>query len=690
MMKKSITIIDYLTESLNILSEQLKNIFKDTVLIKKMTVVDLEKEERISSDIILMPSYSLYNQIKYYFDKETDIVIMSRTISNEGFDKLKGLRPGNNVYLVEEIKEMADEICCVIYQLGVRHFNIIPLGLNEFLSEKLVKDDILITLNNGLIHCNYECNQINIGNALLDINTIIEIGIRLDMDNILTNQDLRKAYKEIITSKIGLALILNKANRYSSQVKVLLDSTDDGIIEFNTDRKVVLCNKKATEIIGRSEEKIMSVNACELLRNISINKVYEGKQTIIDELIKINNKDIITSVYPLLNTGRFYGAVAIIKEFREVENKQHKIREKIIGKGHRAKYTFYDIIGNSERMNECKSIAKRMAKSNSSILITGETGTGKELFAQAIHNESSRKDYQFVVINCGALPANILESELFGYEEGSFTGARKGGKLGLFELAHEGTIFLDEIAEMPQNLQMKLLRVLQEKEIMRLGSDKIIDVDIRVIAATNKNLEEMVRENKFREDLYYRLKVLPLTIPPLRDRVEDILGIFEYYKNKFNGEFTLSEDAKNTLLMYNWNGNIRELRNFVEYLVNIGKENIQAKDIPIHVNKLNRNSISNIKSAIDEFVEFAGKNIDKYVYVLKILSTSRNNNDRIGRRSIYKKAQEDNNFLGEQEIRRMLIEMESYSLVRINKGRGGSVVTDLGVSMIQIFERSIS
>ncbi len=209
-------------------------------------------------------------------------------------------------------------------------------------------------------------------------------------------------------------------------------------------------------------------------------------------------------------------------------------------------------------MKKSKDLGKKISKSDYTVLITGESGTGKELMAQSIHNESLRSKQPFIAINCAAMPENLLESELFGYEEGAFTGALKGGKKGLFEQAHNGTIFLDEIGDMPIYLQTKLLRVLQENQVMRVGGESVIDIDVRVVAATNKNLLEMIRQEKFRADLYYRINVLPINIPSLRERKEDISMMLNYFMKK---KRHISDEAKEILNKYSWPGNIRELKN---------------------------------------------------------------------------------------------------------------------------------
>ena len=237
-----------------------------------------------------------------------------------------------------------------------------------------------------------------------------------------------------------------------------------------------------------------------------------------------------------------------------------------------------DIISNSEKMIKLKERIKKISKTNSTVLITGDSGTGKELIARAIHNCSERSKQPFIAINCGAIPENLLESELFGYVKGAFSGASNEGRIGKFELANNGVIFLDEIGEMPLFLQVKLLRVLQDRSIVKIGSNKLINLNIRVIAATNKNLLKLVKEGKFREDLYYRLNVIPLKVPSLRERKEDILLLGEYLNNKYSkilgvNKIILDDEIKNIFLKHNWPGNVRELENCIEFLSNMADEN---------------------------------------------------------------------------------------------------------------------
>ena len=258
------------------------------------------------------------------------------------------------------------------------------------------------------------------------------------------------------------------------------------------------------------------------------------------------------------------------QDAEEIRNMENKIRKQLMEKGLVAKYRFENIVGRSEKLLETIQNAQKYSQFDANILLVGESGTGKELFAQSIHNASSRNNKPFVAINCAAIPEQLLESEMFGYAEGSFTGATKGGKIGLFEQAHKGTLFLDEIGEMPPMLQAKLLRVLQEKEVRRLGDNKVIPIDVRVICATNVNIDKMVQEGKFRMDLFYRINLFTLRIPPLREREEDISELFSYFINRYarkNGmreKIPIAQEAFEWMKRYAWPGNVRELQNFSE------------------------------------------------------------------------------------------------------------------------------
>ncbi len=674
---KSLAIVSYTIESVNSYYNQIKSLFSDKINIKTYILKDLEKnsEKKINADVLLIPSYHLYKKIKNNVNKDTDLLFAHRTISKSGMDKISKLKEGSKVVLIDESPEMAEQIISIIYQIGARH-----IDLKSFWNSNIDDFDKFIVLGQSDYTPSVNKKIINIGNSLLDINTIIDIGMKFDLFSILDRQDVVRSYKEIKTANFGFLKILGLTNSRESQLDILMQNIDAGVIGINNEGDIYLYNDNAKEIVRKDSQHVLNKKGIDLFPEIPFDYTIENLKPVEEKIIKINGYDVVVSVNPLLHSRKMYGAVAIIRRYSDLEKKEYMLRKKLIGKGYTAKYNFEDIFGESESIIECKNIAKRMSKSNSSVLITGETGTGKELFAQAIHNNSLRKEFQFVPVNCGAFPESLLESELFGYEEGAFTGARKGGKPGLFELAHKGTLFLDEITEMPMSLQVKLLRVLQEREVVRLGGDRIIDVDIRIIAATNKNIKKMVDNAEFREDLYYRLNVLPLKIPPLRNRKEDILGLVDYLKKSFDSDFALTDKARDFLLNYSWKGNVRELRNCVEYLVNLGLKVVDQKDIPADYSEKTTDNklISSEQNIIYEFLEQAGNNLKKYIFVLEELMIGSKNNQRLGRRTLSDIAKNKGMFISEQEIRTILINLENYKMVEIYKGRSGTVITEFG------------
>ena len=369
---------------------------------------------------------------------------------------------------------------------------------------------------------------------------------------------------------------------------------------------------------------------------------------------------------------------------------------RVYGGTHDARFNFSNIIGDSEVIKEKISIARRMAGSDASVLITGESGTGKEVFAQSIHNSSYRKDYNFVAINCAAIPENLFESELFGYDEGAFSGAKRSGKAGYFELAHKGTLFLDEIGEMPLMLQGKLLRAIEERRIARVGSSKLIDIDVRIIAATNQKLEELVREKKFRSDLYFRLNVLPLSIPPLIEGKEDILPILYYLRDMGEGVWDLSYETKAYLENYTWPGNIRELRNVVQYLDSLGLRNIEKHDLPPLIGTaMKTNSRSedepigiNISQSIkpthvggQEFIDFIlleGRNLDLFAKTLSVMDDAYERGLTLGRKQIAEALNDQEEIYTEAEVRNALRKLSEQGFIRSDRGRGGSKLLDKG------------
>ena len=380
-----------------------------------------------------------------------------------------------------------------------------------------------------------------------------------------------------------------------NQFKDVIHSIYEGVIAINTSGKITNINRAAEAILGLEPGSRMNEHIKRLFPDFDLDKVLKmelgsGSDQYYGNEISYpgegNEKlHLFYNITLMYEEEEVSGAVLSFRKKEEVEEMANRIIKDT------KKGTFSGIIGTSSELTEIKNRMQLVAATDSTILIRGETGTGKSVFARAIHEESPRKENPFVAISCAAIPAPLLESELFGYEEGAFTGARKGGKPGKFELAQGGTIFLDEIGDMPLDFQVKLLNVIENKNIARIGGVSFRDVDVRIITATNRDLEQLIREGKFREDLYYRINVIPFTLPLLRDRKDDVLLLMhhflDYYAVRLNKRFSgFSEDAREALLTYPWPGNVRELENAIEYAVNIEvEEKITRHSLPEKVSK---------------------------------------------------------------------------------------------------------
>lgn len=360
----------------------------------------------------------------------------------------------------------------------------------------------------------------------------------------------------------------------------IFNCVSEGIIAVNAQWEITDLNSTAAKILGIQSSQGLGKPLDQYLDLVSLrNKLEDGKR-VENQIVSISDKRLVVSAVPSVIHEKTVGVVFTLQQVDAIHNIEKKLRSLSVEKGHIAKKGFDDIVGHNPGLLALKKKAIRFAETDSTVLITGESGVGKELFAQGIHNHSPRRNAPFVAINCAALPENLLESELFGYVRGAFTGARNEGKAGLFELANGGTIFLDEIGEIPLSVQTHLLRVLQERSVIRIGGDSMIPLDFRVIVATNRNLREEVRQNKFRQDLYYRLCVLPLHIMPLRERRDDILEIAYSLLGSNRKKIRFSPAAERLVTEYDWPGNVRELSNFIERILVLHDEDtIQEKEV---------------------------------------------------------------------------------------------------------------
>lgn len=457
--------------------------------------------------------------------------------------------------------------------------------------------------------------------VVVDENVVAAIGLVAltieHRDRIVDNYEKYSNFMErmadLLAAKIKSEVVAKESLLLAKNLNAIAEAYPDGIISINSLGKVthfnrpaeIILNIKSESILDRDyREKIVCPSLEESLKNgISLDAVH----SIFN--VSGNKIPVLLTTQPIKHNYNTEGIVCFFQEL----NKTKKMFESFALANTR--YSFNHIKGKSPSILKVINMAKRVSPSDSTVLLVGESGTGKELFAKAIHSESKRSNMPFIAINCSAIPDTLLESELFGYEGGSFTGSNKKGKPGKFELANQGTIFLDEIGDMPLNLQAKILRVIQERVVDRVGGTKPIPVDVRIIAATNKDLQKLIESNQFREDLYYRINVIPIQIPPLRERREDIIPLSNHFLKKYDtlllkGINGFESRASSKLLQYTWPGNVRELENAIEYAVNLETSNlIKASSLPDSIAFKEKNL--NYKETIVNRDNRDGNNIDK-------------------------------------------------------------------------------
>lgn len=375
--------------------------------------------------------------------------------------------------------------------------------------------------------------------------------------------------KDAFKKAVEVVTVNRELRTQSEHFKAVVDMSSEGIVAINQDGLITVFNAAAASLLGYQVGAAVGRPAGQVIPQLKLVEVMKGCEQRVGEVLELNGSQLVVNRVPVRVGENVVGALATFQEINQLQSLEVKVRTQLHNKGLVARYTFDDIVTADPEMRQVLLMAREFARTESTILITGETGTGKEIVAQSIHRASSRRNGPFVAVNCAALPEDLLESELFGYAEGAFTGARRGGKPGLFELAHRGTIFLDEINSTSPRLQARLLRVLETREVMRVGSDRLVPLDIRVIAATSSDLHHEVESGRFRRDLLYRLNILQLHLPPLRNRPGDIPLLVRHFIDRFTTEQgqevpEISPAGLSAFQAHTWPGNVRELKNVVQ------------------------------------------------------------------------------------------------------------------------------
>ena len=610
-------------------------------------------------------------------------VEIEQTFTREAIEKLRAIPTGSRALFVNLSEKMCRECIARINQLGINHIAMTPLwpGKNE-----PVGYDLAITpAEVRYVPANIN-SIIDLGHRTLDISAVVEIALKLREEALLETETIQSYFQSICSNSYSFYTLFERQLAARSQLNGLIEALAEGIIGVDVEGNVYICNQKAAQITGVSRARTMECPAADVFPELPFADCIRKRSVLDAKLMKLNGANVNVDLFPVQRGNVCMGAFARLQRFSEEEEKQSALRMQLFSKEHRAKYTFDDIAGESPAICRARNMAQKMAATNGTVCITGETGTGKELFAQAIHNCSPRRGKPFIAVNCAAIPDGLLESELFGYADGAFTGAKKGGKMGLFEFAHGGTLFLDEVEGMSQALQVKLLRVIQEREVMPVGGNRIIQVDVRLICATNEGLEEKVESGEFRADLYYRLCTLPLRLPPLRERREDILLLVDLVRQSLGGTFRLSPTCQEVLTAHQWKGNIRELRNYVEYLVYQDKPIVEPEDLPPTFFRagakpdLKSSGLSRAAEIPKEPFPFTDGEEALYRFLLREIGTHQITG--VGRSLLLTAARQAGLTLSQYQLRAALSRLEELGYVSISRGRGGCRLSEKGLAAI--------
>lgn len=690
--KYSILIIAYQSNTLNRLVKQLQEIgFQNYFNVNACIVDELLPSTTKGCDLIVLSSRVILPMVKPYLMGEVHYIIAKRTINYGNIQDLLAIPKGLKVLLVSDLKNSSEETIVTLKEVGI-NYDFVPYYPGASYSSDI---KIAVTVGEPQLVPNGIEKLIDIGSRVIDISTITEIMEYFNTSSYIVNQLSARFMQPLVYITEKLSDEIFQSNFLRKTLEEIIDNVDDSVLIISNDKLIKAANNKALVFLNVLNEDIVEKTADEvieqsLLEKLRILKVDE------DNFVEYNQVTYFIRKKRILIENKLFGFLYLIRKADEIQKIEFNYRLKTQKKNLVTRYTFDDLKSQNSSILELIKIAKKLAKSSSTILILGETGTGKEILAQAIHNESERSKYPFVAVNFAAISESLMESELFGYEGGAFTGAKKDGHIGLFEQAHKGTIFFDEIGDASMMIQNRLLRVLQEKQMMRVGGDSLITLDIRVIAATNKSIFEMTKNKTFREDLYYRLNVLPLYLIPLRDRTEDIPLLTDMYIDKFSKElkrepFQLSKSALKTMLEYNWPGNIRELENAIEYLSNVADSVVLREQLPFLNTKnafMEINEI-NIYNHEEKLKEFEKKGfIKEIIAVLTYLS--REGHLSSGRHTILEYMELIGFSLSEQQIRyrQKLLSDEEYIIA--NRGRGGSTISAKGLSLLDYYNEYYS
>ena len=674
------------------LHEQLASYIRDFAYIDSYSI-DEGIKGSLTADLFVISTELIYEDALKHICKSCPIIVARRVINYSEIEKMLTIPTNETILFVNDCKETAIESIEWLKKLGIDNYSYIPF----YPGCTCENNEIKFAVTPGEIELvpKFIKNIINIGPRLMDITTITEIVKVLNVFEEKWEHISTKYLNKIIDMGKKLTEITReKTENYDHIIKVI-DSVNEGLLAFNKNGLITVFNENLKYLLGIKSHTILGRNIKQVIQDKNILEFLSTGECEEPRIIQVRGSNLLLTKFNIKEDN--ITVIIFNNAIDKLEEEKRTIKE-LYNKGYYGKYYFSDIVGFSNEILQTKKIAEKLASTDLTVLIEGQSGTGKELFASAIHNVSGRKDKPFVAVNCSSLAENLVESELFGYEDGAFTGAMKGGKPGIFEQANGGTIFLDEIGDISSRVQSRLLRVLQEKEIMRVGGNKIISIDVRIISATNQNLNLLVNRGNFRNDLYHRLKVLYLKLPALKDRKEDICHLINYFMKLKNKEhIKISNEVIDKLVSYDWHGNVRELKNTLDYMLAVcNNEFVYPSDLPeesfftkypneSYENPLKKEfSLNNIHHNYDGQIN---ENIDgrgDYIFILKSLYEINLKGQSGSRSKLVALAKLNGMELTEQMIRNRLQSLETLGYVRKGTGKSGTTLTDKGVKKTKI------
>lgn len=643
-------------------------VFGDKLTLDFLKIMNTEQPAPLYYDLYLLPAeFSIYQSRNQISDLRK-VLSFSRTLPNSAPGLLKQIPPKSRVLVVNDTDELTLELANVLLHTEFDDIEWIPYFPTQHTPDYYKNIEIAVTPNEmNLVppHIKY---AIDIGERFVDIYSMLKIIDYFQLKDELVLGRLFQYSQLLAETESGISSTYFRNYMKEVLLRHYTQEQADGVLLFGADNRLIYANQKMTQIL-----------AFDLFSSESVpNDWHELQHQLVQDdfsydILTIHGENYaVTKRFAVLGEIQF-GYWITFRDEKSVYDTRSDFRKKRFQNGLNAKYNFHNILHNSENMKKCIQAARKAAATDYSVLIEGESGTGKELLAQSIHNASMRRQNPFVAINCASMPETLLSSELFGYEGGAFTGAKKNGKPGLFEQADGGTLFLDEIGDMPPSLQALLLRALQEKQIMRVGGEQVISVDVRIIAATNKSLSTEVERKNFRADLFYRLNILPISVPSLRNRKKDILLLLKHFLGADYSALTQKE--KEFLEHQSWPGNIRQLENFSYYYKTM-------RTLDGFFNKLEPDSL------LSTFEHLPAVEMDALELPLAILSLIQKHSTfshGIGRLALLERLRGTGLKLTDGKLRLELTALQQSGYITISRGRTGCQITPSGVQRLKEF-----